>query len=467
MSIVSFRPAQLTAICLAALLALSGCSSGTNTATTTPANTPTGASFITGTDAPMAAVTSFQVVLNSITATTASGTSVQLLSGTPTVDFARFNGLNTLLDMNDVPAGTYTGITISLGSATLGYLNTASGSAPTIATEPATLTTSTVTVPLTTPLVVAANSAPVGIHLDFKIAQSIQVDTNGQITGTVNPTFAVNAVSTTDPQAYIDEFTAAVVSVDTSAQSFVIQGPHGRSFTVNVNGQTEWDGNASLSQLTSSSIVQISGQLDKADATIDADEIDILSQQGFAASGLVTSVNPASGPATSFDLYVRGLLPTTTGLTLGQIAQVNLTGSEKYSIYWMHNPLTRFLFGPDQLLAGQDVAVGGPATGATSAQSVSVHRIVLRNWGLNGTVVPGSENDSNRSFQMQVDGFAGLLIPQTVNVTLTGGTEFRKGLSGMSSITDGAKVRVVGLLFKDPLSGQTALLGHYVDDMSH
>lgn len=467
MPIVSSRSAHISAICLAALLALSGCGSSSNTATPTPANTPTGASFVTGTDAPMSAVTSFQVMLNSITATTASGTSVSLLSGTPTVDFARFNGLNTLLDMNDVPAGTYTSVTISLGSATLGYLNTASGTAPTIATEPATLTTSTVTVPLTTPLVVAANSAPAGIHLDFKLAQSIQVDNNGQVTGTVNPTFAVNAVSNTDPQAYIDEFTAAVVSVDTSAQSFVIQGPHGRSFTVNVNGQTEWDGNASLSQLTSSSIVQISGQLDKADTTIDADEIDIVSQQGFAASGLITYVTPASGPATSFDLYMRSLLPTTTGLTLGQIAQVNLTGSEKYSIYWRHNPLTRFLFGADQLLAGQDVAIGGPATGATNAQSVSVHRIVLRDWGLNGTVVPGSENSSNMSFQMQVNGFAGLLIPQTVNVILTNGTEFRKGFSGMSSITDGAPVRVVGLLVKDPLSGQTALLGHYVDDMSH
>ncbi len=467
MPIVSSRSAHISAIYLAALLALSGCGSSSNTATPIPANTPTGASFVTGTDAPMSAVTSFQVMLNSITATTASGTSVSLLSGTPTVDFARFNGLNTLLDMNDVPAGTYTSVTISLGSATLGYLNTASGTAPTIATEPATLTTSTVTVPLTTPLVVAANSAPAGIHLDFKLAQSIQVDNNGQVTGTVNPTFAVNAVSNTDPQAYIDEFTAAVVSVDTSAQSFVIQGPHGRSFTVNVNGQTEWDGNASLSQLTSSSIVQISGQLDKADTTIDADEIDIVSQQGFAASGLITYVTPASGPATSFDLYMRSLLPTTTGLTLGQIAQVNLTGSEKYSIYWRHNPLTRFLFGADQLLAGQDVAIGGPATGATNAQSVSVHRIVLRDWGLNGTVVPGSENSSNMSFQMQVNGFAGLLIPQTVNVILTNGTEFRKGFSGMSSITDGAPVRVVGLLVKDPLSGQTALLGHYVDDMSH
>ncbi len=452
-------------VCAAALAALAGC--GSSNSSTTPANTPTGASFVTGTDAPMASITSFSVVLEGISATNSSGTSVQLLSGTPTVDFARFNGLNTLLDMNDVPAGTYNSVTITLGSATIGYLNTSTGGAPTVATENATLTSSTVTVPLATPLVIATGSAPVGVHLDFKLAKSIEVDSNGQITGTVNPTFDVSTVTTTDPGAYIDEFAAAVVSVNTNAQTFTIQGPHGRQFTVNVNGQTQWDGGASLSQLTSSSIVQISGQLDKADATIDADTVDILSQQGFFASGQITYVTPMSGAATSFDLYVRGLLPTTTGLNLGQIAQVDLTGSEKYSIYWRHSPLTQFLFNQSQLMAGQDVAIGGPASGATNAQSVSVHRVALRDWGFNGTVVPGSENDSNRTFQIQVKGFAGVLIPQTVNVYLTGNSEFRNGWSGMSDITDGASVRVVGLLLKDPTSGQAVLIGHYVDDMSN
>ncbi len=456
----------LAALCAVVLTALAGCGSS-NSPTPTPANTPAGPSFVTGTDAPMASVTSFSVVLEGISATNSSGASVSLLSGTPTVDFARFNGLNTLLDMNDVPAGSYSSVTITLGSATIGYLNTASGGAPTITTESATLTNSTVTVPLNTPLVVAANGSPVGIHLDFKLAKSIEVDSNGQITGTVNPTFDVSTVTISDPEAYIDEFTAAVVSVNTNAQSFVIQGPHGRQFTVNVNGQTEWDGNAGLSQLTSSSIVQISGQLDKVDATIDADEVAILSQQGFTASGQVTYVSPASGPATSFDLYVRGLLPTTTGLSLGQIAQVDLTGSEKYSIYWMHNPLTQFLFNQSQLVAGQDVAVGGPASGASSAQSVSVHRVVLRDWGFVGTVVPGSENDSGRSFQIQVSGFAGVLIPQTVTVYLTGETQFRNGWNGMSDITDGTKVRVVGVLLKDPTTSKTLLVGHYVDDMNN
>ena len=116
----------------------------------------------------------------------------------------------------------------------------------------------------------------------------------------------------------------------------------------------------------------------------------------------MTYVQPASGTATSFDLYVRGLLPTTTALSLGQIAQINLSGQENFFIYWMHNPLTAFLFNSSALLPGQHVAIGEPATGAANPQAVTVKRVVLRHWGYNGTVVAGSVNQTNDTFQMQV-----------------------------------------------------------------
>jgi hypothetical protein len=282
----------------------------------------------------------------------------------------------------------------------------------------------------------------------------------------VTPTFAVNAVGPTDAGAYIDEFIAAVVSVNTTGQSFVIQGPHGRQFTVNVSGSTEWDNSESLSALTTSSIVQVSGELDRADATLDADEVAIVSQNGFYSEGQVTYVSPASGTATDFDLYVRSLLPTTTGLTLGQIAQVNLTGQEKFFIYWMHNPLSEFLFGPSTMLAGQNVAIGGPATGAANAKAVTVSRVSLRHWGFNGTVVANSINTSNNTFQMQINGFAGLLVPETVTVYLGTNSTFRAGLTALSGVQAGANIRVVGLLLKDPTSGQAVLLAHYVDALN-
>jgi hypothetical protein len=428
----------------------------------TTTSSTTGPVFVVGTDAPLASVTSFAAQIKSVELTDGSGNTASLISGTPTVDFARYNGLQSLLDMNDVPVGTYTSVSITLGTATIGYLNTTTPP-PSITSQAATLTTSTVNITLNNPLVVTHAGAPVGLRMDFDLAQSIQVDSGGNITGTVNPTFDVRTVARTDNGGYIDEFVAGVVSVNASGQSFVVQGPHGEQFTISVNGQTEWDGNASLSTLNTSSIVQVSGQLDPADQTLDADEVAVLSDKGFYASGQITYVTPPSGAATSFDLYVRGLLPTNTGVQLGQIAQVNLTGSEIFSVYWMHNPFTQFLFNSSGLVAGQHVAIGGPATGAANPNAVTVNRVSLRNWGFNGTVVAGSQNTSNGTFQMTVNGFAGVLIPETVTVYLGAHSDFRYGLGKFGDLTDGAKVRVVGLLLKNPTSGQVVLLARHVD----
>ncbi|HWA95998.1 MAG TPA: DUF4382 domain-containing protein [Terracidiphilus sp.] len=445
------------------VLLVAGCSSGSAGTSATAANT--GPSFVVGTDAPMASVASFAVQVQSITASDSSGNNVSLLSSASTVDFARFNGLQTLLDMNDVAAGTYTNVTINLGTATIGYLDT-STAAPTIQTEAATLTSSSVSVALTKPLVVTVDGAPAGLRIDFDLHKSIEVDSNGQITGVVDPTFTIDGVGNTDPGAYIDEWVGGIVSVNSSGQSFVVQGPHGRQFTINVSSSTHWDGNASLGDLTTSSIVAFSGYLDRADATLNADEVAILSQNGFYAGGLVTYVNPTTGPATNFDLYVRGLLPATTGLQLGQIGKVNLAGSEIFSIYWMNNPLTQFLFNQSALVAGQHVAIGGPASGAADPSAVTVNRVMLRASGLNGTVVPGSINLANGTFQMQVNGFAGVLIPQTVTVYVTNKTGWRLGWSGLNSLAGNDTVRVVGLLLKDTANGNTVLIGRYCDDMN-
>ncbi|MGA8085966.1 MAG: DUF4382 domain-containing protein [Terracidiphilus sp.] len=453
---------SLVALTIATLLA-AGCGSSYTSNPNNNTHTVTGSSFVVGTDAPMASVISFNVQI-SITATDANGNAVQLTSGSPAVDFARFNGLQTLIDMNDVPVGTYSSVAITLSNGTIGYLDTGTAE-PTIKSIAANITNPTVTYTLTKPMIVAQTGAPVGLHMDFNLRKSIGVS-GGQITGDVNPTFTVNGVNNNDKGAYIDEFDAAVVNTDAGKQTITIQGPHGRQFTVNVTGTTEWDGGDTFSDLSSSSIIQVSGFLDRADATIDADEIAILSQSGFYASGQVTYVNPASGPASSFDLYVRGLLPTTTGLTLGQLATIDLSGSEKYSIYWMHGPLAQFVFNQSGLLPGQHISVGGPASGATSASAVTVKRVVLRHWGFNGTVVPGSVNSSTDSFQMQVNGFAGLLIPQIVTVYIADNCEFRDGLTQLYDISAATNVRVVGLLLKNPTNGNTVLIGHYVDDLN-
>lgn len=446
----------------AALVAAAGCT-GSMMST---GGSAAGSAFLVGTDAPLASVVSLQVQIQSVELTSASGTSANMLAAPATVDFARYNGLQGLVDMNDVAAGTYTGVTIQLGTATIGYLNTTT-TPPSITTQAATLTTQTVNITLNHPLVISSKSsggAPVGLRMDLDLAQSVQVS-NGNITGTVDPTFDVRTIARTDSGGHIDEFIGAVTTPPSSATaaSFVITGPHGEPFTINVSNTTKWDGGATEAGLNTNSIVAVAGQFDPADQTLDADEVALISDKGFYSGGLITYVTPTTGAASSFDYYVREVLPDNTAVGLGDIAQVNLTGNEKYGIYWMHNAFTNMLFNSSALTPGQEITVGGQASAETNLSALTVDRIHLHNWGYIGTIVPGSENPGQGTFQMQVTGFAGVVIPSTVTVYLGPASDFRYGMGAFSDVTDGLKIRVVGLLLKNSTDGQLVLLARHID----
>jgi hypothetical protein len=463
----------LNALSVLALVALaSGCGGGSSSSTTT--STPqSGSVFVNGTDAPLPSVLSFQVDITGMTVSDGTNPPVSVLNGTQTVDFARLNGLHTLLDLNTIPMGTYTTVNVTLANPQIGYLNvtnpqTTPPTRPTITTlngttTPAvTLTQSSVTIPLSSPLTVNAGDI-IGLSFDFDLRQSIQVDQNGQFTGVVNPTLDLKAITPSDSDAYIDEFDAGVVSTGTS--SFMIQGPHGHQFTVNVNDQTEWENGEGLSNLTSTSIVEISGTLDRTSGAILADTVAILSQDSFFAGGLITFVDPATGTANDFDLYARNVLPSGTGFQSGQISTINLTGNEKYFVYWWHNKFTNLFFNSSLLVAGQHVSVGGPFSNG----AVTVKRVVLRHEGHNGAWVVGSTNVGASTFQFNSLGLAGVLFNGPVTVYCTPFTEFRGGLTGIGDLTGSAAIplRVVGLVLKDPISGQPVFVARRVEKLAN
>ena len=264
----------------ALIAALAGCSGSSPSSTSTTPSAQTGSVFTTGTDAPLPSIVSFQVQVTDVTLSDGSGTSVSVLSGPQTIDFARFNGLQSLLDFNPVPVGTYTTATVTLANPVLAYLNTSqTGVPPTISTVPnPSLVNSTVTVFFPTPFTVTAGQS-VGLQMDFNLRNSIQVDSNGQVTGLVNPNINFTALTPGSPDAEIDEFNASVVSVNASAGSFVVQNAHGKQFTVQTSSNTEWDNNDSINSLIpNQTIITLSGQMDPSSQTIDASDIAILSQ---------------------------------------------------------------------------------------------------------------------------------------------------------------------------------------------
>ncbi|MGB7029261.1 MAG: hypothetical protein WBD72_18415, partial [Candidatus Acidiferrum sp.] len=73
-----------------------------------------GTVFVSGGDAPLPSVVSFKVDIMGISVAEGSSTPVTVTTGTQTVDFAKLNGLHTLLDLNTIPAGTYDTVIVSL-----------------------------------------------------------------------------------------------------------------------------------------------------------------------------------------------------------------------------------------------------------------------------------------------------------------------------------------------------------------
>ncbi len=450
---------------LFAALLLSSCGGASNSGGTTPQEQAS--IYTVGTDAPLPSVISCEVTVSGITLNNGT-TNVSVLSQPQIVDFAQLSGLHQLLDLSAVPTGTYTAATITIASPVIGYINT-TNNPPTVSTINGTLSQSSVTVNFAQPVVVS-NADLFGLRMEFDLRQSLQTDGNGQVTGVVNPVFEVALLNSMDSQVSIDDFHGGVVGV-TGGNTFTIQGPHGRQWMVTTDDSTVLDDpNTPVNSFTTDTIVEVSGTLDPVTHSIDASEVEVVSNDDFFMGGLFTSIRPPSGPATAADLYVRELLPAVNGVSDGQIETLTLNGSEKYMIEHINLPLTTLLFNNSELAAGQRVGIGGELTTTNGTSTLTVHRVVLRRQGQAGSWVPGStviQNGNAGTFQLNDDWTAGVLLPNPLTVFTTNDTNFIN-LSGLSALQgmQPISIRVVGFILINQATGQPVMVARSVEELA-
>jgi hypothetical protein len=460
---------SLGVFCAGFLLFLAGCSSSMNT---TPPNTMGNVfSLVTDAPPPLPSVVSFQVMITGVTVNNAGG-SLSVLSNPATIDFVRLDGLHDLLNLDSVPIGTYTSVTINGSTPVIGYLDTSGGSGvpPVLNTLNATPSTFSVTVPLPSALVVDKNDM-VGLLIELDLSQTIQTS-GGLVTGTVTPTFDVLGLTADDTEAEIDDFKGGVLSVDSTNNAFSMQGPLGRQWNVTTNSQTNFDDGASFSSIAANDIVEVSGKLDPVTHAIDADEVEVLSSGGFFAGGLATFVSPPSpAAATQLQLYVRAELPNLAPeAPIAQIDSFALNGSENYYIADFHNPLSSLLFGNTTLAPGQRLGLGGTMTTSGGSTTLTVHRVVLQRQGQQGLWVVGSTNVQSGNagtFQLNDNFLAGVLLPQPVTVMTTNFTNF-VNLAGLSALTGAGpiRLRVVGFVLMNQQTNQPVIVARRVEQLN-
>lgn len=451
-----------------AILSLAGCSAGTNQTTPSP-QTQMANVFTVGTDAPLPSVVSCDVTITGVTLYNGTD-NIPVMTDTPQdIDFARLSGLHQLMDLNAVPTGTYSSATVTLSTVVIGYLNT-SVSPPAVNTMNGTLTQSSVTVPFAQPFVLNDNDL-VGLRMEFDLAKSILTDSNGNFTGQVNPTFQMKLLSAGDSQVSIDDFHVGFVGAD-GTNSFTVQGPHGRQWTVQTDANTAWDDPSDpVSSYTTNTILEVSGQLDPVTKDIDASEVEVVSNDGFVLGGPFTHINPASPqPATQADLYVRYEVPDVTGIQPGQVETLTLNGSETYKIANIRSPLTSLLFSNTLLAPGQRVDVGGKLDTSVTPPTLTPHRIVLRRQGQFGSWVVGStvvQSGNQGSFQLTDQSPAGQLLPTPLTILTTNDTNFIN-LSGLSALTGTTSlpIRVVGFILVDAQTNQPVMVARSVEELT-
>ena len=414
-----------------------------------------------GQDAPVASVISFQLTLTGLTASDGVNTTT-LLSSPQTVDFARLTGLRTLLDLNMSPPGSYTSVTLTFSNPVISYVDTTTNP-PSVSTLNGTLTTSSITVLMNPPLVLTSSDLN-GLRIDFDMHQSLQVDLNGQITGTVVPTFDIRQVDPSKAEAEIDDLRGGVVSVDTTDQSFVMQIPNGRQITVQIGPSTTTDSGDDLTTFTTNTTVLVSGEFNRTTMVLQADEVSVLSQDRFAADGVTTNVQPPTASDTMIGMYVRRALPANASFPPNTIDPFDLPSNAKYMICRLNLPITQLLFNSTNLITGQNITVGGAIN---NDSSLTVKRVVLHRQGVFGPWNPGStqiQNGNTGTFQITEQGIVGVLLNNTALTVLTSNATQFDGLSGLSALsgTQSIPLHVVGLLLQDPATGGPVFVANRV-----
>jgi hypothetical protein len=455
-------------------LTIVGCGGGGGSATF--ANNPqAGAVFVTGEDAPLPSVVSLNLTINSITLTGASN-SPQLVSSPISVDFARLVGLRAPLAFQAVPPDTYTTATFVLSSPVIDYIS--AGTPPQVTTLNGTFTNPTSTNPQTTsvtvtfpaPMVVGA-SGLAGIHTEFDIRQSLAVDGNGQVTGVIHPVMFVEAVKATNPDGQITDLTGTISSVNVASNSFVMQGPFGHQFTVDVNGSTNYNAGFTLATLpTSGGFVSLQGTV-QMDGSILASDVEFITTDLAFISGRILTLNPASGPVQTVTLWVGETGGGTSGM-VDTVQTVDVSNVSTYDICFFNNSWfsPNNLFGNSSMLVGQRIFIGGSISGGST---FTPDMISLRRQGVYGMVVPGSvvvTSGNAGTFQLSNNGLLGYSLGGPLTVNTGAGTVFFQGNSNTLTLTDlqsasaTVPVPVVarGLVLQDAVSGDPVLWSHRV-----
>jgi hypothetical protein len=239
--------------------------------------------------------------------------------------------------------------------------------------------------------------------------------------------------------------------VNTSGNTFVIQGPYGRQLTIDVNNSTNFNSGWNINNLATPAVVGVQGYF-QANGSLMANNVEVITTSQTFLSGRVLAANPTSGPVQQITLWV-GETGADLVSDVDTIQTINVSAVTQYDMCFFDNLFTNALFNDQSVIMGQRVFIGGSYSNSVFTPQM----ISLRFQGVYGLLTQGSVNiisGNLGTFQLQNNGLIGYslggapLTVGTANITLFINT------TGLSALETSGSVPLVagGLLFVNPVN---------------
>jgi hypothetical protein len=356
-------------------------------------------------------VLSFQVSLTGATLSPANGTgsTVSLVGNPIQIDVTQLQALSAFLANENVPAGTYSSLSLTFANPQLVIFNTfdtALGSSCAVGSictlTPAIGNSATVSFTSAPFPLAVSGSTPLGLLIDFHLNTVIQSDLSvnlGAANGISLSQVPAAAAGQAPPFGLV---TGTILSMNASQNQFTMQTAWGKTLTVDVNSSTQlvdWPPCASpgaLSCLTAGSAVQVQVAAVNSDGSLLAASVKwLLVNQAQSVLGTVVGIVPlkllllASPPgAAAGTTPQQGTMATVT-LDKGAAFAVDANG---FTI-----PLGMVFSGFQNLTFGQELQVevdsgswscapANPAPGPPPSCTFSTNSVQLEPSQLTGTV---------------------------------------------------------------------------------
>lgn len=415
---------------LTVALVLAGCGGG---GSTNPViGGPTNATLTTG-DAVNPAILKFELTVSAVTLTGTSPTPTtgNLLSKPAEVEFVHQAGTFEPLALINIPPGTYSGATLTVGNPEVVVVN---GTTPT--KVPATLSSTTITVTFS-PAIAVTSTSNSQINFDLDLDASVTLNGNPITSATVNPKFNVTTTTVNaggnedDDSGEIDDVHGSVTAI--TAPNFTVQTKQA-TITFATDSNTRFkDGITQLSDLKVGDIVEVDGTT-KSDGTKLATKVEREgSSSGDEAEGIISAVT--GSPATSITIAHQVSSSTTTATTL----DITINSSTVFSVRADKLNVSAPAFDATHIGKGQRVE----ADASTAATPLVATKLKLREQGIVGTVA-ASPAPTSTSFTLTID-------PASAFGKLSGATSVAVTIASGGKVTTtpavGTKMLVRGLVF--------------------